>query len=294
MTIPHEIPGRVGDLLVTPASRVLQAREPHPGTDPSQLSRFGDPVWDLFPALPDRHSSNQAIHWDIYPGPFRHPCKLYVFALLNIVEHAPRLRYARTEVPGVKTIWADLGYLRMFLTWLTEHRIGSFADVTAADLDHYLRYVTGQPASSTSRKRKALLAVQRLHAYRQFLPEPCRLPALPPWGGASAADLADHPDPRHAENRTIRIHPDVMQPLLSAALLVTGTIAADLLPAAHRLTTLRARALQLDPDGIRQQRKKTGSRWHCAQTSSRSSCPTSPARVSRCLVSATAAAPSSI
>jgi integrase len=265
MTSPQEIPDRVGDMIVTPASCVLQARELQPGTDLSRLSRFGDPVWDLFPALPDRHSANQAIHWDTYPAPFRHACKLYVFALLNITEHAPRLPYARTEAPGVKTIWADLGYLRMFLTWLTEHRIGRFADVAAADLDNYLRHVTEQPAAGTARKRKALLAVQRPAAYRQCLPEPCRLPALPPWGGASAADLADHPDPRRAENRTPRIHPDIMQPLLSAALLVTGTMAADLLPAAWRLTALRARALQLDPDGIRQQRSKTGSRWHCAR-----------------------------
>jgi integrase len=264
-TSPHAIGDQVGDLLVSSASIVLQARELHPDTDPSRLSRFGDPSWDLFPALPDRHSANQTIHWDTYPAAFRHACKLYVYALLNIVEHAPRLAYARTEFPSVKTIWADLGYLRLLLTWLAERGIARFADVTTIDLDQYLRHVTDDPASSTVRKRKALLAVQRLHAYRQFLPPPHRLPAPSPWGGASAAELADDPDPRLAENRTPRIHPDVMRPLLSAALLVVDTIAADLLPAARRLVNLRARALRLDPDNIARQRHKTGSRWYCAR-----------------------------
>ncbi|MGW4591707.1 hypothetical protein ACWEKJ_30690 [Amycolatopsis thermoflava] len=264
MTSPHPLPDLVGDLPVTPASLVLHARELHPDTDRTSLSRFSDPTWDLFPALPDRHSPNQAIHWDLYPAPFRHACKLYIFALLNVIEHPPRLAYAHTVVPSVKTIWADLGYLRRFLSWLTERGVTAFADVSTADLDHYLRHVTDDATTSTTIKRKALLAVQRLHAYRSFLPPPCRLPAAPLWGGASAAELAEHPDPRQAENRTPRIHPDVMQPLLSAALLVVDTIAADLLPAARRLIQLRARALQLDPDNIARQRNNTGSRWYCA------------------------------
>jgi integrase len=262
MTSPHPIADQVGDLPVTQASLVLQSRELHPDTDRSRLSRFGDPSWDLFPALPDRHSANQAIHWDTYPAAFRHVSKLYLFALLNIVEHAPRLAYARTTFPSVKTIWAELGYLRLLLAWLADRGITRFADVTTGDLDHYLRHVTDDTSSSTARKRKALLAVQRLHAYRQFLPPPDRLPTPTLWGGASAAELADHPDPRLAENRTPRIHPDVMHPLLSAALLVVDTIATDLLPAARRLINQRARALQLDPDNIARQRHKTGSRWY--------------------------------
>jgi integrase len=265
MTSPRpSIPDTVAELTVVATSPVLQARQLHPGTDPASLSRFGDPVWDLFPALPDRHSTNQRIHWDTYPAAFRHLCKLYVFALLNVIEHAPRLPYARTEVPSVKTIWADLGHLRAFLDWLADHGIDNVGDVTMTDLDHYLRHVTDQPATSTTRKRKALLAVQRLHAYRRVLPAHCRLPAAPPWGGASAAELADDPDPRRAENRTPRIHPDAMHPLLSAALLATDTIAADLLPLASRLVTLRAHALRLEADTGEHPRKPI-SRWHGAQ-----------------------------
>lgn len=44
------------------------------------------------------------IRWDTYPPTLRHACKLYIFALLNVVDHAPRLAYAATEIPSIKTI----------------------------------------------------------------------------------------------------------------------------------------------------------------------------------------------
>lgn len=262
MTTPALVIDRVGDLIVTATSPVLQERELHPDADRALMSCFGDPQWDLFAALPDRHSARQSIRWDIYPAPFRHACKLYVFALVNIVEHPPRLPNARSEIPGIKTIWSDLVYLRVFLTWLVDRGIIRLADTTEADLDDYCRHILDKPAASAAWKRKALVAVQRLHAYRHFLPEHCRLPAPRPWGGANAAELADHPGPQLGENRTPRIHPDVMGPLLSAALLVVDTIAADLIPVARRLIALRQMAHQVAPDARRRtQRENQVSRW---------------------------------
>jgi hypothetical protein len=252
----------VAGLAISPATAVLQRRELLAGSDLTMLSRFGDGVWDLYPALTDQHSANQKIHWETYPAPFRLACKHYVFALLNVVEHAPRLAFAHADFPGVKTIWTELGYLRLFLGWLIEQGIHSFADVTTDALDGYLNTVTGNPASSTSRKAKTLRAVLRLHGYRQYLPPQHRLPEPLPWGGISAAELAEHADPRRAENRTARIHPDIMQPLLSAALLTVDTIAADLLPAMRQLVAMRAMALQLQPPD-NQQRGQL-SRWYRA------------------------------
>jgi integrase len=234
-----------GGLPARPASIVLQSRALHPGTDPARLSRFADLVWDLYPALPDRHSANQAIHWDTYPAAFRDACRHYVFALVNVTEDAPRLPWARTEVPGIKTIWADLGYLRRFLEWLDGNGTSQLADVTPRDLDQYLFHVTDEPAASTTRKRKSLVAVQRLHAYRPCLPAAHQLPGMLLWGGASASDLASQPVARLGETTTPRIHPDVMETLLSATLLVTEVIAADLLPAARTLTAMRARTLEI-------------------------------------------------
>jgi hypothetical protein len=236
----------VGDLAVVSTSPVLQRRALHPDADLGVLPVFGDARWDLFAALPDRHTARQILNWNRYPTALRHACKLYTFALLNITEDAPRLRNARSPVPGVKTIVADLGYLHLFVTWLAGRGIDRFTDVTGADLDAYRQHITD--ATTTSHwKRKALLAVLRLHAYRDHLPPRCRLPALLAWGGVSAAELADDPAPRLGENRTPRIHPDVMQPLLSAALLVVDTVAADLIPAAKRLITMRQLAHDIAP-----------------------------------------------
>lgn len=247
MTSPQLAPDTIASIGVSPDAIVLQNRPLLPGTDPDALSRFGDSIWDLYPALHDQHAANQKIHWNTYPAEFRLACKHYVFALLNVTDHPPRLAFAHADVPGIKTIWADLGYLRLLLAWLTERGIGRFADLTTAGLDSYLAAVTGDPAASTSRKTKTLRAVLRLHAYRQYLPASDRLPEPVPWGGISAAELAQHTDPRRAECRTVRIHPDVMQPLLSAALLTIDTIAPDLLPAIRRLVAMRSIALRVPP-----------------------------------------------
>jgi hypothetical protein len=169
--------------------------------------------------------------------------------LLNVVDHAPRFPYASTNIASIKTIWADLGYLRVFLGWLTDRGITSFTDVTINDLDRYHRDIVDRTDSATW-KRKAFLAVQRLQLYRDYLPAHCRLPDETLWGGASAAELAGQPDQRRMGNRTPRIHPDIMRPLLSAALLVIDTIAADVLPTAQQLNAMRSLALTIAPEAI--------------------------------------------
>ncbi|MGA9376959.1 MAG: integrase [Mycobacterium sp.] len=210
--------------------------------------RFGDSVWDLSAAIEDRHSAGQAVHWDGFPTPFRHACKLYLFALLNVVDDAPRLDGARSLYPHVKTIWGELVPLRRFTMWLVEMGVTSFGQVRTEHLDNYLRHVTEASGVSAGSKRSALQAIKRLHLYRDVLPAGCRLPAGPLWGGASARGLANYESSWGKPNTTPRIHPDVMEPLLSAALAVTQTVAADLLPAARNLLAMRYLAHQIAPD----------------------------------------------
>ncbi|MGQ9411193.1 MULTISPECIES: integrase [Mycolicibacterium] len=218
--------------------------------------RFGDPVWDLSAAIEDRHSAGQAVHWHRFPTPYRHACKLYLFALLNIVDDAPRLDSARSLCPHVKTILGELVPLRRFTMWLVEMRLTSFGQVSAEHLDGYLRHVTETGGVSAGSKRCALQAIKRLHLYRDTVPAHCRLPAGPLWGGASARGLANYESSWGKPNTTPRIHPDVMEPLLSAALMVTNTVAADLLPAARNLLAMRHLAHQIAPD-IRRARTRT-------------------------------------
>jgi hypothetical protein len=229
----------VAGIPVTAGTVILQNRDLLPGTDPARLSRFGDPAWDLRPAGGDRHSTGLVIHWDGWPAALADDMRLYVLALLLITDDPPVLPNARGAAPSMQTIRSDLTHLKSFCRWAAARGITSLAQVTSTGLDEYLWHVQGQDGDTAGCKRLRLVAVQRLHRYRELLPGQCRLPAGTPWGGASAAELAGHPGPRPGENRTARIHPDVMEPLLSAALLTTGPVAADLLPAARRLLKLR-------------------------------------------------------
>jgi integrase len=229
----------VAGIPVTGGIVILQNRDLLPGTDPARLSRFADPVWDLRPAGGDRHSTGLVIHWDGWPAALASDARLYVLALLLATDAPPLMPNARGGAPSVQTIRCDLTHLKAFCRWAAARGITGFAQVTSTDLDEYLWHVQGREGGSTGGRRLRLVAVQRLHRYRELLPEWCRLPAGPLWGGASAAELAGDPGPRPGENRIPRIHPDVMEPLLSAALLATETIAADILPAARRLLAMR-------------------------------------------------------
>lgn len=253
MTHTAEALDVVAGIDVGPATEVVINRTLH--IDGIRY-RFGDPVWDLSAAIEDRHSAGQAVHWEGFPTPFRHACKLYLFALLNIVDDAPRLDSARSLYPHIKTILAELVPLRRFTTWLVARGVTSFDRVSAEHLDDYLRHVTDASGVSAESKRSALQAIKRLHLYRDALPARCRLPGGPLWGGASARGLAHYESSWGKPNTTPRIHPDVMEPLLSAALAVTHTVAADLLPAARNLLAMRYLAHQIAPD-IRRARTRT-------------------------------------
>ncbi len=253
MTQPTQALDVVAGIDVAPDTAILLNRPLH---IEATRCRFGDPVWDLSAAIEDRHSARQAVHWDGFPTPFRHACKLYLFALLNIVDDAPRLDSARSTYPHIKTILGELVPLRRFTTWLLERGVTSFDRASAEHLDDYLRHVTDASGISAESKRSALQAIKRLHLYRDALPPHCRLPAVPLWGGASARGLANYESSWGKPNTTPRIHPDVMEPLLSAALVVTHTVAADLLPAARNLLAMRNLAHQIAPD-IRRARTRT-------------------------------------
>lgn len=243
----------IAGVHITPHTEVLLRR---PVFIPGRRSRFGDPVWDLSAAIEDRHSAGQAVHWDTFPAEFRHACKLYLFALLNVVDAAPRLDAARSPHPHIKTILAQLVPLRRFTTWLLDCGVTSLDQVSTAHLDRYLLHVTYAAGVSAGTKRSALQAVKRLHLYREVLPLQCQLPGGQLWGGASARGLARYQSSWGKPNTTPRVHPDVMGPLLSAALLVTHTVAADLLPAARNLLAMRGLAHRIAPD-IRRARVTT-------------------------------------
>ncbi|WP_433611994.1 integrase [Prescottella agglutinans] len=253
----------IADIAVTPQTVVLQNRVLLRDRDQAALSRFGDPTWSLDAAIADRHSASRAIRWSIYPPSLLNCTKLYTFALLNIVDNAPRLPFARGEFPSIITIFGDLTYLRFFLHWLDGRDVDSFSNVTGNDLDNYCSHVQGLSDRSAGWKRCALLAIQRLHAYREHLPNEAQLPPFRPFGSATAAQLANHQGPG-VVNRTPRISAAVMEPMLSAALITVTTIAADISTNARRMLDIRCVAESVASDE-RRQAMRTSERWKASK-----------------------------
>ncbi|APA96727.1 hypothetical protein NS506_02665 [Nocardia seriolae] len=258
MTTPAVSEHYVDGLLVCADTPVLHRRPVH--GQHSNLPRFGDPTWNLLPALRDQHLANQTIHWKLFPERFELAARLYFFALIN-VESPPRFSVSRAGWPDIKTIWGQLHPFRMFLRWLADRGINAIAEVNVADLDAYLGHVQNLPASN-GRRHKLLLAVQRLHLYRNHLPEFCRFPFVRLWGGATAHELVGGTQPRRIENRTPRITPDLMAALLSASLLVVETIGTDIATAAKELIAIRLIALHVEQSNRFERRKISHSKQH--------------------------------
>lgn len=248
MTAPKPHIDVIAGVPLSPDTLVIQSRPVRDGTDPRRLPRFGDARWDLSACNDDCHSASQAVHWSAYPAATRESIKQYLFALVNVVEDPPFVFKSNGRAPSIKTIWSDLVGLRSFLKWVDAQHISSLSAVTVDDLNNYVLYIQDYPDKSPNWRRRALVAVQRLHAYRDELPTACRLPAVRLWNGASAAALAGDPGP-HAVNLTPRLDSTVIETLLSAALLTTTTIAADLLPVAKRLVDLRTVAYEIAESG---------------------------------------------
>lgn len=246
MTRPNNLTKKpvIAGLAVDSQTVILQSRTLRTDVDQATLSKFGDDTWSLDPAIPHRHTAGQALHWSNYPRRLRLDTKLYVFALVNVVDEAPRLPNSRSAIPSIKTITKDLVYLRVFLRWLDERNIASISEVTGNDVSDYCHYVQADSGRSSAWKRTALLAVQRLHAYREHLPTRSRLPIFRPFGAFTAAQLAGDAGPS-AINRTPRVDASVMQPMLSAALFTVTTIANDVKITTRRLLEIRQTANEI-------------------------------------------------
>ncbi|NKS78722.1 hypothetical protein GS539_24515 [Rhodococcus hoagii] len=253
----------IADIAVTPQTVVLQNRVLLRDRDQAALSRFGDPTWSLDAAIADRHSASRAIRWSIYPPSLLNCTKLYTFALLNIVDNAPRLlspeasshRLSRSSVISPTYGSSSIGSMG--------RDVDSFSNVTGNDLDNYCSHVQGLSDRSAGWKRCALLAIQRLHAYREHLPNEAQLPPFRPFGSATAAQLANHQGPG-VVNRTPRISAAVMEPMLSAALITVTTIAADISTNARRMLDIRCVAESVASDE-RRQAMRTSERWKASK-----------------------------
>ena len=133
--------------------------------------------------------------------------------------------------PSLRTIANMWTPFTLFLKWLHTRGITEMQQVTAELLDDYPIEV-GAEDITLERKHRRITEVRRLWIYRSLLPEPMRLPAMPPWGGDAARELLGNVKAR-GENLTPRIGEDTMDALLRWSLRFVEDFASDIL-AAHR------------------------------------------------------------
>lgn len=208
---------------------VLASRPLRPGARRAATSRFGDDVWDLTPALLQRHKNALILNFPTLPARFRQAVKDPCYALL-----------ARDLPPGERestpdTIRVYFTALKQFLTWADQRGIPALRVVTAADLDAYNEHLlaSGWAVTYQAQRRQG---VRLLWLYAGKLTSDALAfdPALvPSWAGAPASSRA-------AENATLRIPEQVISPLLTWALVWINELADDVIAALEEWRLLHA------------------------------------------------------
>ncbi|MDT7764454.1 MAG: hypothetical protein QOC63_3874 [Mycobacterium sp.] len=241
---------------------VLLRRELVPGTDAATLCRFGEDRWRLSEAIFEQHETAVSLNFTAIPAPLRMATKHYVWQLINHDAPTPLYRVT-TERAAIRTIRSAWPGFKDFLLWLHAHQFTQFSQVTHELLDDYLSHVGARDITMEAKFRRAV-EVRRLWCYRSILPEPMRLPVLPPWGGDPAGELFGRVRAQ-PENRTPRIGDATMQALLSWSLRFVERFADDILAAHTEYLGLKSRT----PEG-RRRRGPVPSRPHTGLSSSRS------------------------
>ena len=222
-----------------PNTPVLLNRKINPAADPAELSVFQDDRWNLHPGRFEGHARVDRLNFTVVPDRFRDTAKHAVWQMINH-DQPVQLRDTREGQIALSTFPLVVPRLIAFLIWLDAQNINSPADITAADLDHYLSDIVATEASPGV-KSALLVAVRRLWAYRSLLPAAMRLPAPPPWNGDRPADLLTQ-TPASRENRTPRIATDTIEALLMWCLRFVDQLADDIIAAHEEYLHLQKRS----------------------------------------------------
>lgn len=206
-------------------------------TPDERLSRFGDPIWELQPAHPDAHQGVWAVHWTKFPAELVLPLKTVCLALLDHPVPASRAVRTGTDLLAVQTISHHTHYLRVLAEWMNGRGLTRLCELTDQHLDAYRTHVLAL-ACPVLRKRHLLNTVVLAHAYRDLLPESCRMATHAPWGGASGDTLVVVP-PTPKVNKTPRIASETMDALLGWSLRMLEDIGPDIAGAWRTYQQLR-------------------------------------------------------
>ncbi|WP_320783664.1 hypothetical protein [Streptomyces sp. CRN 30] len=198
------------------------------------MPRFGDEVWNLGVAgfAGNRYASEFLIDFrSLGDAVRREAAREFLFWRLNT-------RPARGSLPSVSTVAAEWWNLRCFLRFLdTEHDGIRLDAVTQPVLDSYLAHCRGEGLLTNSLRHR-LQVIPRLYLAAQAVTTDALL--INPWNGRPIARVVGGESTRKGENVTPRIPPQVISPMVQAALFYVRTAAADIINARAELGELEA------------------------------------------------------
>lgn len=178
--------------------------------------RFGDDRWPLGQI---DHSSTQnslTIDFNTFPAWSRTAAKAYVWNLLNTHPVHASVKSRRSHLAPV-SVQKAASNLRYFAEWLDAEGVQRMSEVSEDTFEAYASNVAGQEGA-WSTKALCLLYLSRIHMHNDGLPGGLAF-GRPPWFDQDLKHWLGQPDIGY-ENRTSPIAPEVMGPLLNAALWV--------------------------------------------------------------------------
>jgi hypothetical protein len=183
---------------------------------------------------------------------WRLAAKEYLFARLAPDHPEVAVLPGAFRVPlTLSTCRGRLAEVTRWMNWLATQQVPSLGDVTQDHCDRYLaerhlrRGVAGTVIGTMeeSGTRVAAAVIIELASYGELLSADRYRDGFTPWNGRASSQVAGMRAP--AENKTPLVTPGILQPLLAAALYMTGTIAPHLLPLPPQVRQRRKEVAQL-------------------------------------------------
>ncbi|PZR83282.1 MAG: integrase [Stutzerimonas stutzeri] len=222
---------------------VLATAPLKPGFDRDTLSRYGDPSWDLGPAVfrENARRCHVTVHFtSVEDWGVREALREFLYARLNV------------DLPGHRKILPPgsvrqiFNRARRFFDFVRDELGG--VDLHRVDqplLDRYARHLKADRARRPVIVTQLLEVPFDLYAYRDDLPSGGL--SFQPWGGRPPARVAGY---RHVlENRTPRIPEAIISPLLAWSIRYVTEFASDIFAARDEMDRLEAhRAMLFEQD----------------------------------------------
>jgi hypothetical protein len=164
MSAPPTWPGtRLRQERVDDDAVVLGDRPLRDGVARAATARFSDLVWDLSPAIFQRHSRTLILNFASVPERFRPATKELFFALLagEPPPGQPRLH--------VVTIHGHFGKVLEFLTWADQRGVATLGALTADDLVAYQDHLHKRPGATAQWRQRQRHVVRLFWVYHARL-----------------------------------------------------------------------------------------------------------------------------